>query len=82
MSLGGYEVWDERLAHITFVTRPAFRDGGLGRAVVWAAARAALDAGLIPQHRTLETNGPALAVARALGFAPYGATLALQLPRF
>jgi GNAT superfamily N-acetyltransferase len=74
-----YEVLGGTVAHVGFVTHPAHRGRGLGRAVASAATGQALAAGLIAQWQTLESNAPSTAVGRALGFRPYCRTLAIRL---
>jgi GNAT superfamily N-acetyltransferase len=75
----GYEVWDGRIAHLGVVTHPAHRGRGLGAAAFARAARAALDAGLVAQHRALTSNTNSMRIARRLGFAPYATSLAVRL---
>ena len=75
----GYAAWGGRIAHLSIVTHPAYRGRGLGAAAVALAARAALDAGLVAQYRTLESNTHSLKIARRLGFVPYAASLAVRL---
>jgi GNAT superfamily N-acetyltransferase len=75
----GYEVWGGRIAHLGVATHPAHRGRGLGAAAFALAARAALDAGLIAQHRTLLSNTHSLGIARRLGFVPYAVSLAVRL---
>lgn len=68
VAAAGYEVWDERIAHISVVTHPDYRSRGLGRAVVSRATERALDAGLWPQYRTLDAWPWSVALAEGLGF--------------
>lgn len=75
----GYEVWDGRIAHLGVVTHPAHRGRGLGAAVFAFAARAALDAGLVAQHRALQSNTQSMRIARRLGFVPCATSLAVRL---
>jgi GNAT superfamily N-acetyltransferase len=75
----GYEVWAGRIAHLGVVTHPAHRGRGLGAAAFAFAARAALDAGLIAQHRALLSNTHSMSIARRLGFVPYSVSLAVRL---
>lgn len=75
----GYEVWDGRIAHLGVVTHPAHRGRGLGAAVFAHAARAALEAGLVAQHRALVSNPQSMSIARRLGFVPYATSLAARL---
>jgi RimJ/RimL family protein N-acetyltransferase len=77
-SLASYAVWD-RLAHISVITGGSQRGRGSGRAVVALAARHALDAGLVPQYRTLHSNAPSMALGRRLGFREYGLSIYVRL---
>jgi GNAT superfamily N-acetyltransferase len=74
-----YEGWGGLIAHISVVTHPAYRNRGYGRSTVAHVARRALAAGLLPQYRTLETNGPSLRIARSLGFQSFARSLAVRL---
>jgi GNAT superfamily N-acetyltransferase len=76
-ALAGYTCWGNRLAHISVVTHPAHRGRGFGRAVVAGAASHALEAGLVPQYRTLEANAAARALAASVGFAAHLTTVAV-----
>lgn len=78
-AVAGYEVWGGCIAHLAIVTHPAHRRKRLGTAAVALAARTALDLGLIPQWRALADNTGSVALARALGFVPYAASLAVRL---
>ena len=75
----GYEVWGGRIANLGVVTHPAHRGRGLGAAVFASAARAALEAGLVAQHRALQSNTHSMRIARRLGFVPYATSLAVRL---
>jgi GNAT superfamily N-acetyltransferase len=75
----GYEVWGGRIAHLGVVTHPDHRGRGLGAAVFASAARAALEAGLVAQHRALQSNIHSMRIARRLGFVPYATSLAVRL---
>ncbi|HST62472.1 MAG TPA: GNAT family N-acetyltransferase [Longimicrobium sp.] len=75
----GYEVWAGRIAHLGAVTHPAHRGRGLGAAVFASATRAALEAGLVAQHRALQSNTNSLRIARRLGFVPCATSLAVRL---
>jgi GNAT superfamily N-acetyltransferase len=75
----GYEVWAGRIAHLGVVTHPGHRGRGLGAAAFAFAARVALEAGLIAQHRALLSNTHSMSIARRLGFVPYAASLAVRL---
>ncbi len=80
VALAGYEVWGGGIAHISIITHPAFRGQGLGRSAVAHLALRALDTGLLPQYRTLESNGPSIRVAETLGFQAYATSVAARLP--
>jgi GNAT superfamily N-acetyltransferase len=77
-ALAGYTCWGNRLAHIGVVTHPAYRGRGFGRAVVAGVAAHALEAGLVPQYRTLEANAAARALATSVGFAAHLTTVAVR----
>jgi GNAT superfamily N-acetyltransferase len=79
LSLAHYVVWGASLAHVGVVTTPAARGRRLGRGVVSAVTGLALAEGLVPQYRTLDSNLPALAVARALGYRPYARTVSVRI---
>ncbi|SEO98331.1 hypothetical protein SAMN04487948_109143 [Halogranum amylolyticum] len=78
VALAGYEVWDDTLAHIAVVTHPEHRDEGHAQAVVSEVARAALDAGLVPQYRTLDAWPWSVAVATNLGFERWGTSVLVR----
>ncbi len=75
VSAAGYEVWGARIAHVGVLTRVEARGAGYGRACIGAIASYAIGQGLIAQYRTLYENAGAMAIARALGFVDYGATI-------
>jgi len=77
-SLASYVTWG-RLAHIAAITRPASRGHGYGRAAVALAAKHAIEVGLIPQYRTLASNGPSMQLAKHLGFQEYGFSVFVRL---
>ena len=79
VSLAGYEIWGGNIAHIYVVTHPAFRGRGFGRDAVAYLAGRALAAGLIPQYRTLESNQPAMRLAKSLGFVHFATSVAIRL---
>lgn len=78
-ALAGYEVWDDSIAHLCVVTHRRFRGRGHARRAVEHVAKRALNAGLLPQYRTLESNLPSMHIARALGFSPYASSVAVRL---
>ncbi len=79
LALSGYKVWNDSIAHISIVTDPRQRGRGLGRAAVALAAQHALDAGLLPQYRTLRQNTPSMTIANRLGFIEYGFSVYIRL---
>lgn len=79
LALAGYKVWGGAIAHLSIVTAPRHRGRGLGSAAVARAARHAVDAGLLPQYRTLSANGPSMGIARKLGFEGYGFSVSVRL---
>jgi GNAT superfamily N-acetyltransferase len=79
VSLASFEVWGGNIAHVSVITHPAHRNRGYGRSVVAHLARRALGTGLLPQYRTLETNGPSLRIGTSLGFQSYARSLAIRL---
>ncbi|MBB4634797.1 GNAT family N-acetyltransferase [Longimicrobium terrae] len=78
-ALAGYEVWDGCIAHLAIVTAPAYRGRGLGRAAVGAAARAAVQRGLVAQYRTLDANAASVRIAHALGFVRFATSVSVRL---
>jgi RimJ/RimL family protein N-acetyltransferase len=79
VALAGYEIWGNSIAHIAVVTEPEFRGRGFARSAVSEIARHALEAGLIPQYRTLTSNTASMRVADALGFRYYGTSVVVRL---
>jgi GNAT superfamily N-acetyltransferase len=77
-ALAGYETWGQ-IAHISIVSAPHGRSQGYGTAAVLAAAEHALEAGLVPQYRTLKANGPSMRVAERLGFQEYGVSIYVKI---
>jgi RimJ/RimL family protein N-acetyltransferase len=79
VAVAGTRVWAEPIAHISVVARPGFRDQGFGTRAVAAATSRALDIGLLPQYRVLESNAQSRRVAHKLGFQSYGWTVSVRL---
>lgn len=79
VALSGYDVWNDSIAHISIVTHPMHRGRSHGRAAVALAAQHALDAGLLPQYRTLRQNEPSMNIAKRLGFSEYGFSVYVRL---
>ncbi len=78
-ALAGYDLWGGSIAHICIITHPTCRGRGHGRAAVSELTRLVLARGLIAQYRTLDANGPAMAIAAALGFERYATTVWCRL---
>jgi hypothetical protein len=78
-AFAGYEVWNGQIAHISIVSAPDRRTRGFGASAVSLAAEHALQAGLLPQYRTLKSNGPSMGMAKKLGFQEYGYSLYVKL---
>lgn len=76
-ALAGYEIWAGRIAHISIVTATGRRNRGFGSSAVAMAATHALNAGLLPQYRTLASNASSMRVAERLGFKEYGFSVAV-----
>ena len=78
-ALASYRIWNQAIAHISIITRPACRGRGFGRAAVARAAQYALGAGLVPQYRTLRSNAASIVVAKRLGFVEYGFSVYVRM---
>jgi GNAT superfamily N-acetyltransferase len=81
VAVASYQVWGNSIAHIAIATAPAWRGRGFGKAAVALAARRALEAGLVPQYRTLRSNTASMAIGRHLCFIEYGFSVAIRLRR-
>jgi GNAT superfamily N-acetyltransferase len=71
--------WGGHLVDLGFVTRPNARGRGYGTIVAAAAARDAIERHGLARWRARLANEPSLAVARRLGFTPYGEELMIRL---
>lgn len=78
-AVAGYEVWGGTIAHISIVTHPDFRSRGFGRSAVAHLTHRAIDAGLLAQYRTLESNRASIRIAESLGFHAYATSTAVRL---
>lgn len=78
-ALASYNIWGDRIAHISIISHPLLRRGGLARMAVSAITRHALDNNLVAQYRTLVSNTPSLAIANRLGFERYASSVVFQL---
>ena len=79
VAAAGFEVWDERLAHLGLAVAPAHRNDGPGRGVAIAAVHAALEDGLVAQWRCRQGNQPSARVRHALGFVTCGRQIAFDV---
>jgi len=78
-AVAGYQSRSGTLAQLSAITAPEKRNRGLATAALARASRHALDAGLLPQCRTLEANASAMEIARQLGFEEYGFSVYVQV---
>jgi len=68
----GYDVWEEKLAHLGALVSPASRRSGLGSQAVGIAQKHAMGAGLIPQWRAHVDNAASIRTALRAGFEYVG----------
>lgn len=68
----GYDVWEEKLAHLGALVSPASRRRGLGSQAVGIAQKHAMDAGLTPQWRVHVDNAASIRTALRAGFESAG----------
>lgn len=68
VSVAGFDVWDELLAHLAVVTHPNYRGQGYGQAVISRATEQAFADGFLPQYRTLDAWPWSVALTQNLGF--------------
>jgi hypothetical protein len=73
LNLGGL------LAYIGVITHPGHLGKGYAKSVVTASMTHAMEKGLIPMWRTLETHDTAVKLAGVMGFQKYASTLDVQL---
>lgn len=72
MAGAGYDVWEEKLAHLGALVSPVSRRKGLGSQAVAIAQNHALDAGLISQWRVHVDNTASIRTALRAGFEYVG----------
>lgn len=70
--------WDEADADVGVAVHPDLRGRGWGRIVGAAATDRALQVHGAARWRALASNQPSLAIARSLGFQPYGSNLLVR----
>jgi RimJ/RimL family protein N-acetyltransferase len=78
-AIAGFERWQDKIAHISIVTARDRQARGHGAAAVALAAQHALNKRLLPQYRTLKSNGPSMRLAEKLGFQGYGFSVYVRL---
>ncbi|MEO5916484.1 MAG: GNAT family N-acetyltransferase [Luteolibacter sp.] len=81
VAVAGYEIWGGSIAHISIITHPDFRNQGFGRSAVAHLAVKVIQAGLLPQYRTLESNRSSIRIAESLGFQHYATSMAVRITR-
>jgi GNAT superfamily N-acetyltransferase len=79
-AVAGIRVRGEGACDPCVLAHPAHRGRGLARSALAAAVAHALGEGSIVLYQTLLSNGPAVALARGLGFEAYATLLAARLP--
>jgi GNAT superfamily N-acetyltransferase len=79
IALAGYDIWGDRIAHLSIVTHPRYRRHGHGCAAVSRLTEIALERGLVPQYRTLDSNTASIKIAAKLGFTRYATTMTVWL---
>jgi GNAT superfamily N-acetyltransferase len=73
----GWRAWPGGIAHLSVLTRPAYRRQGLAQAVAAHAIERAASEGLLPQWRAKPAASQQL--AKSLGLVRLGAQLSLRL---
>ena len=79
VAAGTVERSSREILNVGIITHPDHRGKGFGKEVVTALTSHGLERGGIMQYRTLESNAASLRIARALGYQPYGRTIAVRL---
>lgn len=78
-AIAGYEVWNGKIAQLGVLTKPEHRGQGLASSVAHAAAKSAIDSGLIPQWRCKLGNLGSYRLSQKLGFYEVGLQLAIDV---
>ena len=78
-AMAGYRGWSDDAGDPCVITRPDARSGGRGAAVTSAVVAEALANGKLLLYQTLESNEPAVRIARSLGYDRYARHLAVRL---
>ncbi len=81
MAAGTLRPWGEGVQSVGIISHPAHRGRGYARAVASAMTAYGLAQGAVLRYQTLQANVASVAVAKALGYAEYGQTLAVRLAR-
>jgi len=80
-AMGGYRGWSDDAGDPCVLTRSDARGRGRGAAVTAAVVAEALANGKLLLYQTLESNHPAVRIARSLGYDRYANHLAVRLSR-
>lgn len=81
LGAAGHRSWPAEIGHIGVLVTPDARAAGLGACLGAAAIRRALDHGLTPQWRALESNAASRRAARRIGYREMGRQFSFQLAR-
>jgi GNAT superfamily N-acetyltransferase len=79
VAAASYDYQEEWIRHVGFITHPAHRGRGYGRAVGSAITAYGLGEGGVMQWQTLNANVPSFRVGQALGYKPWVETIAVRL---
>ncbi len=79
VAVSDHECWDERIAHITIITHPEYRNRGYGHAAVSLTTEQALATDLLPQYRTLDAWPQSVALAEGLGYERWATSVFVRL---
>jgi GNAT superfamily N-acetyltransferase len=79
VSAASYDYQGEWIRHVGFITHPAHRGRGYGRAAASAITTYGLAEGGVMQWQTLNENVPSFHVGQALGYKLWVETIAIRL---
>lgn len=79
VAAAGYEIWDDRIAHIGVAVAPSHRGEGLGAAVASAVISDAVSSGLVVQWRSGVDNAASAELGRRLGAVVLGEQVTVDL---
>ena len=78
-TLGGFRPRSRNAGDPCVLTHPDYRGSGLARSVVTSILASALEDDQVLLYQTLESNIPAVRLARSLGYAQYANHVAIRL---